>query len=154
MTPHWRALPLVGLAGCAFPPLPSTITSGTIYQGTVDPVQYRSPLPRDVHASPAGPRDRQATGQSCRTLLSFPAIPPTPFYGSGFAAQIIPWQSLALVFGDDSYAAAVGKARDSVDGAILYDVRADIHTTALLGVWRRECIEIHAAVARGAAPPR
>jgi hypothetical protein len=143
-----RAMGLLGLAGCAFPPLPATVTNGTLYQGTIDPVQYRAPLPRDVHLLPGDGSDHRATGQSCRTVLSFPAIPATPFYGSSFAAQIIPWQSLAIVFGDESFAAAVGKASDSVGGARLYDVRADVHTTAVLGLWRRECIEVHAAVAR------
>jgi len=145
-------LSLLGLAACAFPPLPSTVTNGTLYQGTVDPVQYRSPLPRDVHTSPEAAR--QASGRSCRTLLTFPSIPPTPFYGSSLASQVIPWQSLAIVFGDQSYATAIGKARDSVDGAPLYDVRADLHTTAVLGIWRSECIEVHASVARGPTPPR
>ena len=143
---------VVGLAGCAFPPLPSTVTNDTLFQGTVDPMQYRSPLPRDVQPSPD--RARQASGRSCRTLLTFPSIPPTPFYGSSFAAQVIPWQSLAIVFGDQSFAAAIAKARDSVDGATLYDVRADLHTTAVLGLWRSECIEVHASVARASTPPR
>lgn len=145
---------LLGLAGCAFPPLPATVTNGTLYQGTADPVQYRSPLPRDAHLATASGTPRGATGQSCRTVLAFPSIPPTPFYGSNLASQLVPWQSLALVFGDRSYAAALGKARDSVDGAVLYDVRADMHTTAVLGIWRRECIEVHAAVASGPTPPR
>jgi hypothetical protein len=137
---------LAGLAGCAYPPLPATVTNDTIYQGTIDPVQYRSPLPRDVQGSLASPIARQARGRSCRTVLSFPSIPPTPFYGSATAAQLLPWQSLALVFGNASYAAAVSKARDSVDGAAVYDVRADMHTRAVLGLWREECIEVHASV--------
>ena len=135
------------LGGCAFPPLPSTITNGTIYQGTVDPVQYRSPLPRDVHASPVARATRPAHGESCRILLSFPSIPPTPFYGSATASQLIPWQSLAIVFGDESFASALERARASVEGAPLYDVRADLHTIAVLGIVRRECVEVHAAVA-------
>jgi len=42
----------------------------------------------------------------------------------------------------------MAKARQSVDGALLYDVRVDLHTIAVLGIVRRDCLEVHASAAR------
>ena len=53
-----------------------------------------------------------------------------------------------MLAGDDSYARAVRNARESVHGAAIFDVRADVHTTAVLGIWRQECTEIHALAER------
>jgi len=133
------------LGGCAFPQSPIATPDGTVLQATTDAMQYRSPLPRDVHL---GRAPGEATGVACRTMLAFPTNPPTPFYGSNLAAQVIPWQALAITFGDDGYAAAMARAREAAAGGRLFDVRADVHTTAVLGIWRRECVEVHARVAR------
>jgi hypothetical protein len=81
-------------------------------------------------------------------MLSWPANPPTPFIGSAAAASLLPWPSFSVMWGNDGYAKAAARAVESAGGGTLYDVRADVHTTAVLGIWRRECIEIHALVAR------
>lgn len=134
------------LAGCvALPTSPVAVPNGTIAQVTTDPAQYRSPQPRDV-GSARGPTE--VTGESCRTMISFPPDPPSPFLGSSLVAQYLPWQALALTFGDDGYATAVARAHEAAGAGRLFDVRADMHTTAVLGVWRRECVEVHALVAK------
>lgn len=136
----------LAVAGCAVPVMPSP-SGGTIYQGTTDAVQYRSALPRDV-SHPPGPR-REAYGTACHTTLTFPISPPAPFLGSSFALQVVPLrQPLVIMAGDAGFAAAMTKARQSVQGAALYDVRVDMHTIAVLGIVRRDCLEIHAAAAR------
>ncbi len=133
------------LCGCALPQSPIPTPDGTLYQGTIDAMQYRSPLPRDVRI---GRKPEEAQGTACRTMLALPTNPPTVFYGSTLAAQLIPWQPLSITFGDDGYAAAMARAREAAGGPPLFDVRVDLHTTAILGIWRRECVEVHAAVAR------
>ena len=134
---------LAATAGCAFPQSPLATPGGTVYQGTTDAMLYRSTQPRDVRPPPW----RRATGESCRTMLSWPLDPPTPFLGSSLAASYLPWPSFSVTWGDDGYARAVARARKAAGGGMLFDVRADVHTTAVLGIWRRECVEIHALVA-------
>lgn len=134
------------LCGCAVPVMPSP-SAGTLYQGTTMAVQYRSPLPRDV-STPSGP-PREASGATCRTSLTFPISPPTPFLFSSAALSVLPLrQPLALLVGDSGFATAMAKARQSVDGSPLYDVRVDLHTIAVLGIVRRDCLEVHASAAR------
>jgi hypothetical protein len=136
----------LALAGCAVPVVPSP-SGGTIYQGTTDAVQYRSALPRDV-THPAAP-PREAYGSSCRTSLTFPISPPTPFYGSSTALQILPLrQPLAILAGNAGFASALAKARQSVQESPLYDVRVDLHTISVLGLVRRDCLEVHASAER------
>ncbi len=135
----------LALAACALPQSGVPGPDGTILQATRDPMQYRSPQPRDAHG--AGP-PQVAYGEACRTMLTFPISPPTVFIGSRTAAQVLPWSPLAVTAGDDGYIKAMERAERSVDGARLYDVRADLHTTAILSILRFECVEIHALAAR------
>jgi hypothetical protein len=136
----------LALAGCAVPVVPSP-SGGTIYQGTTDAVQYRSALPRD--ATHPGAPTREAYGSSCRTSLTFPTSPPTPFYGSSTALQVLPLrQPLAILAGNAGFASAMARARQSVQEASLYDVRVDLHTISVLGIVRRDCLEVHASAER------
>jgi hypothetical protein len=122
------------------------IPSYTLVHATTDPAQYRSALPRDVTApQKPGP---EASGEACRTMITFPPEPPTPFLGSASVASLIPWPSVDATWGNDGYAKAVAKAVDGVGGGTLIDVRTDVHTTAILGIWRKECIEVHGRLAR------
>lgn len=134
----------VGSAGCLMPQN-AMPTPYQVLQVTRDPAQYRSPLPRDVQGAPTPPKETH--GEACRTMLSFPINPPTPFLGSATAAQLLPWPSYSITWGVDGYAKATAKALDRAGGGTLYDVRADLHTTAVLGILRWECIEVHALVA-------
>ncbi len=132
-------------AGCAMPQGVPSVPSYTLAHATRDPAEYRSAAPRDVQSPPA--RWPEAHGQACRTLLTFPPEPPTPFLGSAAAASLVPWPSFDATWGNDGYAKAVANALDSAGGGTLIDVRADVHTTAILGIWRKECIEVHGLVA-------
>ena len=136
---------LLASTGCALPVTPSP-SGGTLYQGTTDGVQYRSALPRDVKLAPGPPR--QATGLACRTSLALPPDPPTPFYGSNYAVQLLALkQPFYILWGDAGFATAMEDAQRSVQNAPLYDVRVDMHTTTVLSILRRDCLEIHAAAA-------
>lgn len=131
--------------GCLFPQNAIPTPGGTVLQATRDPAQYRSALPRDVQGIPGR---GETSGHACRTMLSWPSNPPTPFIGSAAAASLLPWPSFDVEWGNEGYAKATEQAVKAAGGGILYDVRADLHTTAILGILRFECVEIHALVAR------
>jgi hypothetical protein len=137
---------LVGAASstlaCAGPASGIPVVDGTIYRGTTDPMAYRSSLPRDV-PRPAG-RWVEASGEACTTTISFPPNPPAVFLGSEAVLNALPYPSLYVAAGNDGYALAMARARASARGAQLFDVRADVHTTSVLGIWRRDCTEVHA----------
>jgi hypothetical protein len=136
---------LLATAGCLVPQNTLPAPSGTILQATRDPAQYRSALPRDTQGMATHGETR---GQACRTMLSWPSNPPTPFLGSASAASLLPWPSFDVEWGNEGYAKATEQAVKAAGGGVLYDVRADVHTTAVLGILRFECVEIHALVAR------
>jgi hypothetical protein len=128
------------LPACAFPQSQVPVLDGTVLQSTRDPMQYRAPLPRDVKPT----ANRAAHGEACRTAVYFPPVPPPVFYGSSALVNEIPYRNLQLLVGDGGYARAMAVASDSVDGAPIFDVRADLHTQSFLGIVRRECLEVHA----------
>ncbi len=75
--------------------------------------------------------------------------PPTPFYGSEVALQLVPLrQPLTIAAGNAGFVAAMEEARKSVNNAPLYDVRVDLHTISVLSLVRRDCLEVHATAAR------
>jgi hypothetical protein len=135
----------VALAGCAFPQAPLPSVDGTLVNVSTGAMQYRSPLPRDVQGAA---HVEETHGESCLVSLSFPPQPPALFLGSGLVVSEIPWSSLMAIAGDDGYRRAVAQARDRAGGSTLFDVRADLHTTSVLGLFRRDCIEVHGRVAR------
>ena len=132
--------------GCAFPQSPVHVPDATIYDGTRDVMQYRSPLPRD--AQPAIVTGQQVLGVSCSTTISLPFNPPALFYGSETVISYIPWPSFTVGAGDRGYAAAMQRAYEAAGTGTLFDVRADLHTTSVLSIYRRDCTEVHASVAR------
>jgi hypothetical protein len=132
--------------GCLQPVVPRP-TGGEVYQGTTDPAQYRSALPRDYGGAKKKPR--AAVGEACQYSFNLPPNPPTPFPGSDVVVSNLPLKrSFTILAGDAGFATAVENARQSVQGAPIYDVRADMHTTMVLSIVRRDCLEIHAS-----APP-
>lgn len=132
--------------GCATPQTPLHLPDATIYDGTRDVMQYRSPLPKD--AQPAVVTARQALGVSCSTTIAFPPLPPALFLGSQSVINALPWPSFTIGAGDRGYAAAMREAHAAAGDGILVDVRADLHTTSILSIVRRDCTEVHAAIAR------
>lgn len=134
--------------GCGLPQSPVHVPDTTVYDGTKDVMQYRSPLPRDT--APVAVTGQQALGVSCSTTIAFPPLPPALFLGSESVINAIPWPSFTIGAGDRGYASAMRKAHEAAGDGTLVEVRADLHTTAVLGIWRRDCTEVHAAVARKA----
>ena len=134
------------LWGCATPQSQVHVLDGTIYDRTRDGMQYRSPLPRD--AQPAVVTAQQVLGVSCSTTISLPFNPPALFYGSETVIAAIPWPSFTVGAGDRGYAAAMQRAYEAAGTGTLFDVRADVHTTSVLSIYRRDCTEVHASVAR------
>jgi len=137
---------LAGLAGCAAPTFPPPQQSAyTVAQLTRDSMAYRSALPRDA------PDRRVLTpvhGEACASAIFFPPSPPDPFFGSNLVEPYIPWPSFSAVFGDDGYARAVAQAMRDMPDARLIDVRADVRTTSVLGIWVRGCVVVHGMAAR------
>jgi hypothetical protein len=131
---------------CATPQTPIHIPDTTVYDGTTDVMQYRSPLPKD--AQPVAVTGQQAVGVSCSTTIAFPPLPPALFLGSESVINALPWPSFTVGAGDRGYAAAMRQAHQAAGEGTLVDVRADLHTTAVLGVWRHDCTEVHATIAR------
>jgi hypothetical protein len=132
--------------GCGLPQSPVHVPDATIYDGTRDVMQYRSPLPKDVQG--AALTGQQALGVSCSTTIAFPPLPPAVFLGSESLINAIPWPSFTVGAGDRGYAAAMRQAHEAAGEGTLIDVRADLHTTSVLGIWRHDCTEVHAAIAR------
>jgi hypothetical protein len=135
-----------GAWGCATPQSPVHVPDATIYDGTREGMQYRSPLPKD--AQPAVVTGQQALGVSCSTTIGFPPLPPALFLGSESVINAIPWPSFTIGAGDRGYAAAMKEAHQAAGEGALVDVRADLHTTSILSIVRRDCTEVHAAIAR------
>jgi hypothetical protein len=142
--PRLCFLAFAALAGCAIPQIPPT-SQGVLVTGARSPIQYRSPLPRDASGVPSPPR--MAVGESCVDGFTFPSSPPAVFLGSGLVVSTLPWTSLSVTLGDRGYATALARARDSVAGAQLFDIRADAHVISILSIWTRSCIEVHASAA-------
>lgn len=130
-------------AGCAPPPyharmgvlVPSPLM---VYEGATGPLSHQAPTLRD------GTRlVGETTGEACQSGLALPIglaglFTPTP------AAPA----SIGVAWGDGGWSEAMKDAQKKAPGGRLVDVRADLHVTNILFVWRRQCLEIHAAVAR------
>jgi hypothetical protein len=113
-------------------------TSGStlVYQDTVDPLSYR--------ASPSALAKRvPVRGEACQSALTLPFGLLLAAFEAGNAAAAPAF--LGAGWGDGGYAKAVAAAGASAPGTRLVDVRADLHTTIVLGVWRQQCVQISAA---------
>ena len=132
--------------GCALPQSPVHVPDTTIYDGTRDVMQYRSPMPKDAQAQVV--TGERVLGVSCSTTIALPFLPISVFYGSQTVINAIPWPAFTVGAGDRGYAAAMKQARDAAGTGTLVDVRADLHSTAVLSIWHHDCTEVHAAIAR------
>jgi hypothetical protein len=117
-------------------------------QVTRDALQYRSPLPRDLAGAHAHLSGREVRGEACQTKVSFPPVYDDPFLGSEAVLSQIPWDSANVAFGNSGYRKALARAKETAGNAALFDVRADTHTTSVLGIWTRQCTEVVASVAQ------
>lgn len=145
MKPTGAALAVVVSGAVACTPIgrgpPLLALEGNVFADLDGPVAYASPTPRDVAgASP----DRQVKGEACLDAIALPLGYLVPlFTGSGS-----PIPSLGVAWGDGGFRRALADAKASAPEGHLYDVRADMHTRSILGVWIHHCLEVHAAVAR------
>ncbi|HEX8790747.1 MAG TPA: hypothetical protein VF765_07330 [Polyangiaceae bacterium] len=137
---------LAGTWGCATPQSPVHVLDATVFDHTQEDMQYRSPLPKD--AQPTVLTGQQALGVACSTTVGFPPLPPALFLGSESVINAIPWPSFTIGAGNRGYAIAMQRAYEAAGTGTLFDVRADLHTTSVLSIVRRDCIEVHASVAR------
>jgi hypothetical protein len=128
---------------CQIPPSPVHVPDGTVYEGTHNPVQYRAALIRDlkVNATP-----KQAYGEACKTGFYLPTYQVSPFLGSSWLANAVTPFNVGVVWGNAGVIRAIAEAKESSGAKLLYNVRLDQHSTAILGVWHRDCVEVHADV--------
>jgi hypothetical protein len=94
---------------------------GLVFEDSSAPLEYR--------ADTVGGK-REIQGESCRNAIGLPL-----FWGG---------QDLAG-WGDAGYRDAVRKAQEHAPGAVLSDVRADVHIINVL-VFRRECLVVTASI--------
>lgn len=159
------ALLLLGLSGCA-PMLGSTrepayqgngVAVGAhvgdavlLYQDSAGPLSYRA------DARIAGPA-RPVNGRACQSALTLPVVLLWGAVRGGSLANAPGF--VGAGWGDGGYIKAATEARASIPAAHLVDVRADLRTTVILGLWRRQCVELSALALEAphsppVAPPR
>lgn len=94
-----------------------------VYQGTTGPMSQRfsAPQPGDAKTPPV-----EVQGEDCQSGL-------TLLY-------------LAFGWGEGGYEKAYARAQSNAHGKDLYDVRADLHRTQVLGIWQQDCTCITASV--------
>jgi len=138
----------VALALCSCEPpyvaRPRVLTSGTVFELASGPTSYRAPGPRDVRR--AAPH-RNAYGESCQYGVVLPVSLAAAVLSAPASDDVARIPPLGVVWGKGGYADALAEAHRDAAGGMLYDVRADIHFSSVLGVYVRKCVEVHASVA-------
>jgi hypothetical protein len=119
-------------------PGPMSLPPHVVYQDATGPLAYRS-----VPVSP-GPL-REVRGEACQSAITFPLALVWGAIESGNPANASAF--LSAGWGNAGYAEAVASARQSAPHAPLVNVRADLHTRIILGVWRQECVCVVGSVA-------
>lgn len=128
--------------GCRPPYMadPGVSKDGSLYQGSTGPLSYQASsladgtlvIGKTVHA------------EACQQSI----VLPIPLGGMTTPRTSSPGVvTLGVGWGDGGYARAMAEAEKSAGGGLLVDVRADRHFTTVLWVYRRDCVEVHAAVA-------
>lgn len=116
--------------------------AGTVllYQDSVGPLSYRS-------VSGGAAPSRAVNGVACQSAITIPfgliwavAQSGSPANAAGF---------LGAGWGDGGYAKAVAAAQAAAPGSRLTDVRADLRTRIVLGIWRQQCVQIAATAVPG-----
>ena len=113
-----RALLLLLCAGCAGP-MSRVLGPATVYEDVSAPLEYRADL---------GGGTREVRGEACQMGIFLPVIPASVAWGEG------------------GYSDAVREAQAKAPGALLTDVRADLHEISILTIFRQRCLVITAAV--------
>jgi hypothetical protein len=141
------ALACVACVACApqYVARPGVSRAGNVFEQATGPLSYQSPTARDVARTSGGPRT--VRGESCQHAIVFPVAVAVALFQKPAATEATPAPSLGVAWGDGGYVQALEEARAAAGGAELYDVRADAHVTAILGIYVRRCLEVHAEVA-------
>jgi hypothetical protein len=111
-----------------------------VYQGSSGPLSYRAP----VDGQTAAPDVR---GEACQSGITLPVGLVWAAIKSGNAARAPAF--LSTGWGAGGYAEAVSQALAQAPGARLVNVRADLATRIILGVWRQQCVRVTAQAVPG-----
>jgi hypothetical protein len=117
-----------------------------VYEGAAGPLSYQTPTHADARGLAVVGETR---GESCQQGLAVPVGLAALFTPSPAPASL---SSIGVAWGEGGYAEAMKDAEKNAEktakGGRLVDIRADLHVTNILLVWRRQCLEIHASVVR------
>lgn len=148
-TISWSGTVLCLLAGCA-PLLSQTrdpayqgngsrglysAGSALVYQDSAGPLSYRSVAKGSQPGLPVW-------GEACQSAVTLPFGLLWAAVDAGNLANAPAF--LGVGWGDGGYGKAVSSARAAAPGSRLVDVRADLRTRVVLGIWRQQCVEIAA----------
>jgi len=133
------------VVGCVFSPRPQasyeansqvqSLRNFVVYQDSSGALSYHSQTAQGIAPEQA----RRVHGRACQHALQFPLIG---------ARRELSGTSLSAGWGQGAYGEALDNARQGLPAeALLFDVRADINTFMILTVYRKQCLEISAAVA-------
>jgi len=124
---------------------PGVSRAGTVFEQATGALSYQSPTARDVVRTSREPHT--VRGESCQHAIVLPVAFAATFFQKPTSTDVSRIPPLGVAWGDGGYARALEEARAAAGGAELYDVRADTHVTAILGIYVRSCLEVHAEVA-------
>ena len=117
-----------GTGAMLLPPL-------VVYQNSSGPLSYRAAV-----AEPGEPR--AVRGEACQSAITLPVGLVWAAIKSGNTALAPGF--LSGGWGEGGYAEAVADALSDAPGARLVDVRADLRTKIILGIWRQQCVRVTA----------
>jgi len=109
--------------------------STLIFQDSAGPLSYRST------GKGSGP-GRPVRGEACQSAITLPFGLLWAAVDAGSLANAPAF--LGVGWRDGGYGKAVASANASAPGSQLIDVRADLHTKIVLGIWRQQCVEVTA----------
>ncbi len=110
--------------------LPSVL----LYQDSTGPLSYRA-------AVGAG-APHEVRGEACQSALTLPVGLVWAAIKGGNPAAAAGF--IGGGWGEGGYSTAASRALAATPGMRLTNVRADLQTTIILGVWRQQCVEITA----------
>jgi hypothetical protein len=107
-----------------------------LYQNSVGPLSYRS--------QPVGSAaTREVRGEACQSALTLPVGLVWAAIKAGNTAYAAAF--LSGGWGEGGYAEALSFALKSAPSARLVNVRADLNTRIVLGIWRKQCVRVVAS---------
>jgi hypothetical protein len=118
------------------------LSPAVVFQGSAGSLSYQSAVGRDGQRYLPAQRVR---GRACQRGVQIPILSLVAA-ALGEESRRGPG-SLSAGWGDGSFSAAIDDARRRIPrGAILYDVRADLHRRSILTVYLEQCVTLDAGV--------